>query len=96
VIENALAATILAVSVLCAVYLLVPLFRPSTPPTIAAEDAAEDAVEAAYAAALRALADLELDWAVGKLSDEDYRAQRAAQEAEVAALLRRLTGGGTS
>lgn len=47
-------------------------------------------LETSRAAVLRALHDLELDWATGKLSDEDYRAQRASLEGEVAAIGRRL------
>jgi len=90
VIEIAIAATFFAVSVLAAVYLLAPAFHRTDVPTADPLDA----IEAAHAAALRSLHDLELDWATGKLSDEDYRAQRAAQEAEVAAIARRLAGGG--
>lgn len=79
-------ALFLAVAVLCAAYLLVPAFRP-------ADAGASDpraAMEAARDASLRALRDLDLDWATGKLSGEDYRLQRAVLEAEAAAAVRRL------
>lgn len=76
----------LAVAALCAVYLLAPAFRPAG---VAASDP-RAVLEAARAAALRALHDLDLDWATGKLSEEDYRSQRAALEAEAAAVARRL------
>lgn len=76
------------VAVLIAAYLLPPAFRRLAQP--AGDPRA--ALEAAREAALRALHDLDLDWATGKLSDEDYRAQRAALEAEASAILRRLAG----
>jgi hypothetical protein len=79
-------ALFLAVALLCAAYLLAPAFR-------AADAGASDpraALEAARDASLRALRDLDLDWATGKLSGEDYRSQRAVLEAEAAAVARRL------
>jgi hypothetical protein len=75
------------VAILAAVYLLTPAFRWSP----VSEGDPRVSVEAAHAAALRSLHDLELDWGTGKLSDDDYRAQRARLEAELAALFRRLT-----
>lgn len=76
----------LAVAVLAALYLLAPAFRR----TRLVSDNPRGAIEVARAATLRALHDLELDWATGKLSEEDYRAQRTALEAEAAALTREL------
>lgn len=76
----------LAVAVLCAVYLLAPAFRATG---VAASDP-RAVLEAGRTAALRALHDLDLDWATGKLSEEDYRSQRASLEAEAAAVARRL------
>lgn len=79
-------ALVLLVAALSAAYLLAPAFRrlevPVTDP--------RDALEAAHDAALRSLHDLELDWGTGKLSEDDYRTQRAALEAELAAIVRRL------
>ncbi len=69
-----------------ALYLLAPTFHRTAVPT--ADPHA--AIQAARFAALRALHDLDLDWATGKLSDDDYRTQRAALEAEAAAIGRRL------
>ncbi|MDR7537664.1 MAG: hypothetical protein QN183_15070 [Armatimonadota bacterium] len=69
-----------------AAYLLAPAFRRTTVPS----PDPHDALEAAQAAALRSLRDLELDWGTGKLSDEDYRAQRAALEGELAAIVRKI------
>lgn len=79
-------ALFFAVAVLCAVYLLAPAFRPAD---VGASDP-RAALEAARDASLRALHDLDLDWATGKLSEEDYRSQRGALEAEAAAVARRL------
>jgi hypothetical protein len=80
------AALMFLVAALSAAYLLAPAFRPLEVPTTDLRDA----LEAAHAVALRSLHDLELDWGTGKLSGVDYRAQRAALEAELAAILRRL------
>jgi hypothetical protein len=82
-----------AIVALLAVYLLAPAFRAMAPPRADPRVS----LEAARLAALRGLRDLELDWATGKLSEEDYRSQRAALEAEAAATLRRQAeGGGTA
>ncbi|HET8678513.1 MAG TPA: hypothetical protein VFM39_00215 [bacterium] len=75
-----------AVAILAAAYLLVPAFRSET--IVAGDPRA--ALEAARAVAMRSLHDLELDWATGKLSDEDYQAQRAVLNAEAAVIIRRL------
>jgi hypothetical protein len=81
-------AVFFVVALLAAVYLLTPAFRrtevPEVDPAIA--------LEAAQAAALRGLHDLELDWGTGKLSDDDYRTQRAVLEAELAAIVRQMPG----
>ncbi len=79
-------ATLFVVAVLVAVYVLAPAFRRTAVPVADARAT----LEAAQAAALRALHDLELDWATGKLSDHDYRVQRVTLEAEAAAILRQL------
>lgn len=85
-------ALFVTVVVLAAVYLLAPAFRRLPVP----ESDPRAALEAAHTAALRSLHDLEMDWGTGKLSDEDYRQQRAEAEAEVAALARRLAAGEAS
>lgn len=79
-------AALFVVAVLAALYVLGPAFRGEAIP--AGDPRA--ALEAARAVALRSLHDLELDWATGKLSDEDYQAQRAVLDAEAAAVIRRL------
>ncbi len=79
-------ATLFAAAALIAAYVLAPAFRRMPAP--AADRRA--ALEAAQRAALRALHYLELDWATGKLSDEDYRAQRATLEAETAQIIRQI------
>ncbi len=79
-------AVFFVVAALAAVYLLAPAFRRTAVP--AADP--RTALEAAGAAAIRSLHDLDLDWHTGKLSDDDYRAQRAALEAEAAAIVRQL------
>jgi hypothetical protein len=82
-------AVFFLVALLAAVYLLGPTFRRTAPPSANPQAA----LEAAQATALRSLHDLDLDWGTGKLSDEDYRAQRAAIEAELAAIVRQMPGG---
>lgn len=80
-------AALIVAAVVIAAFVLAPAFgRPTEQPTDP-----RAALEAAREAALRALHDLELDWATGKLADEDYQAQRAAMEAEAAAILRQLS-----
>jgi len=83
-------AALFAAAGLIAAYVLAPAFRRIPAP--AADRRAT--LEAAQAAALRALHDLELDWATGKLSDEDYRAQRATLEAEAAAIIKQVGDAG--
>ncbi|MDR7418711.1 MAG: hypothetical protein QN178_07345 [Armatimonadota bacterium] len=83
-------AVFFLVALLAAVYLLAPTFRRTAPPP---PSDPHISLEAAQASALRSLHDLELDWGTGKLSDEDYRAQRAALEAELAAVVRKMSGG---
>jgi membrane protein implicated in regulation of membrane protease activity len=70
-----------------AAYLLAPMFRRTEVPS----PDPHRALEAAQASALRSLYDLELDWGTGKLSDEDYRIQRAALEGELAAIVRKMS-----
>jgi hypothetical protein len=85
-------AALLFVVALLAVYLLAPAFRQTAiPPTDV-----QAPLEAARVAALQAIRDLELDWATGKLSDDDYHAQRAVLEAEVASVLRQLRSSETA
>jgi hypothetical protein len=79
----------LIVAVAAAVYLLTPAFRR----TDVVQADPRVSLEAAQAAALRSLHDLEMDWATGKLSDDDYRTQRAVLEAELAAIVRQMPGG---
>ncbi|MDQ7858419.1 MAG: hypothetical protein QN174_09685 [Armatimonadota bacterium] len=79
-------ALLLLLSVTAAAYLLAPAFRRGP---IGRTDP-RTALENARVAAVQSLRDLELDWQTGKLSDEDYRAQRATLEAELAAVGRRL------
>lgn len=79
-----------AAAAVIALYLLAPAFRRTAVPL--ADPRA--ALQAARSVALRALHDLDLDWETGKLSDDDYRAQRSALEAEAAAIGRRLAAQG--
>jgi hypothetical protein len=79
-------AVFVLVALLAAVYLLMPAFQRTDVPS---EDP-RTSLEAAQAAALRSLHDLELDWGTGKLSDGDYRSQRAVLEAELTAVVRRM------
>ncbi len=71
---------------LLALYLLQPAMRRGFLP----EGDPRAALQAGRVAALRALHDLDLDRATGKLSDEEYRLQRGALEAEAATIARRL------
>lgn len=80
-------AALFAIVAVIGAYLLRPVFRGAPVPPASSRAA----LEAARDASLRALHDLELDLATGKLSDADYAAQRAALEAEAAAILRQLT-----
>jgi hypothetical protein len=91
VIERAsvLDAAFFAAAAALAWYLLAPIGRRAPVPP-ADGRAAPDAADAAV---LRALEDLDLDWATGKLSDADYRAQRAALEDDAARLQQRVGGG---
>ena len=82
-------AVFFIVAALAAAYLLTPAFQRTGVPEVDPRVS----LEAAQAAALRSLHDLDLDWGVGKLSDDDYRAQRAALEADLAAIVRQMPGG---
>ena len=63
--------------------------RRGEPPEVA--DAAQrDALEAARDAKYREIRDAELDWRIGKLSDEDYREQDRRLRAEAVEILRGL------
>jgi hypothetical protein len=63
--------------------------RHGEPPEVA--DAAQrDALEAARDAKYREIRDAELDWRIGKLSDEDYREQDRRLRAEAVEILREL------
>jgi len=82
-------AALLAIVAILGLYLLAPTFRrtalpPSDP---------HAALEAARHAGQRALEDLDLDWETGKLSDDDYRRQRAVLEAEAASIDRQFEHG---
>jgi len=79
-------ALLFIIAALAAVYLVRPAL--GSRPVPSADPRAT--LEASRAAVLRALHNLELDWATGKLSDADYRAQRASLEGEAAAIGRRL------
>ena len=76
-----IAPALFLIAAAVAVYLLRPLFGQGHPDDIGA-DAPTPASEDATANALR---DLDLDWSTGKLSDDDYRSQRAAFLAEAEA-----------
>ena len=67
------AATLFAISIAIASYVLQPLFSAHGVAGEPTPDAAPP-VQDAIADSLR---DLELDWSMGKLSDEDYQRQRA-------------------
>jgi len=81
-------SALFVVAALAAAYLVRPVMTPRPVPP------ADPRVglEASRAAVMRALHDLELDWATGKLSDLEYEAQRATLEGEAAAIGRRLSG----
>jgi hypothetical protein len=75
-----------AVAGLAALYILLPAFRKSA----LREVDPRTSLELARETSLRAIRDLELDWATGKVSEDDYRDLRATQEAEAADIMRRL------
>jgi len=79
-------AAFFAVAVLAALYVLLPAFHKA--PIRTADP--RTSLELARDAALRAIKDLDLDWATGKMSEDDYRDLRATQEAETAAIMRQL------
>lgn len=79
-------ALVFVLAACAAAYLVRPALRPRPLPS--GDPRAR--LLASRAAALRALHDLELDWATGKLSARDYAAQRAALEGEAAAIGRSL------
>jgi hypothetical protein len=83
-------AVLVLVSAAAAAYLLGPAFRPG----VIARTDPRTALENARMGALQSLRDLELDWQTGKLSDDDYRSQRATLEAEAAEVTRRLAAAG--
>jgi hypothetical protein len=84
-------ASLFVLAALAAAYLVRPALTARPAPS--ADPRA--GLEASRASVLRALHDLDLDWATGKLSDADYAAQRASLEGEAAAIGRRLRGGET-
>ena len=59
-------------------------------PAEVADAAQRDALEAARDAKYREIRDAELDWRIGKLSDEDYREQDRRLRAEAVEILREL------
>jgi hypothetical protein len=81
-------AALFVIAALAAVYLV----RPALTPRPAPSADPRVGLEASRAAVLRALHDLDLDWATGKLSEADYAAQRAALEGDAATIGRRLSG----
>lgn len=85
-IDAALGVALFGLALLAGLFLLAPAFR-AVPPREIDERAA---LEASHEAALRALHDLDLDWATGKLSEDDYRSQRSLLLAEASSVLRRL------
>ncbi|MHB8732841.1 MAG: hypothetical protein ACYDAB_13745 [bacterium] len=70
-------------------YVLAPLWRRGATPDRGVSDERARLVEEREAA-LRALRDLSLDHATGKMSDADYDALRSRQEAAAIDALRRL------
>jgi hypothetical protein len=83
-VEYALAVLLL----LCIVALVVayPLSRGAA----AAEDERREALEAAKEAKYREIRDAELDYRMGKLSEEDYRATDTELRAQAIEILREL------
>ena len=67
-----------------------PLRRGRTETVEAAESARRAALEAAKEAKYAEIRDAELDHRMGKLSDEDWRAQDRALRTEAVEILRRL------
>lgn len=72
----------LALVVICAGLILWPLLRPPPEPAPHSPPAAE--AERAKMMALYALRELEMEWATGKLSAEDYNRLRERYEARAA------------
>lgn len=84
-----IAAITIGLAAAAAWYVLVPLWR--TGPDAVRNDSAERArLVRERESALRALRDLALDHATGKMSDADYDALRVREEAAAIEALRRL------
>jgi hypothetical protein len=82
----------LALLLLVGAYVARPLFEAAPAEPVPAEAHADLIAE--REAVLSALADLEFDHRTGKISAEDYQAQRAALVSQGAAILRRLDESG--
>lgn len=79
-----------ALAVAAAGYVLLPLFRGPVAPPAGGAASERARLVARREAALRALRDLALDHATGKMNDADYETLRRGQEAAALDVLRRL------
>jgi type II secretory pathway pseudopilin PulG len=80
----------LAVILLIGVVALVVAYPLSRDRAAAAEDGRREALEAAKEAKYREIRDAELDYRMGKLSEEDYRATDTELRAQAIEILREL------
>jgi hypothetical protein len=72
-------------------FVLSPLFEPAMPSYLATPgDGALGALLDAKERALRSIKDLEMDFSMGKLSQDDFDQSRRALSSEVAAILARI------
>jgi hypothetical protein len=84
-----IAAITLGLAAAAACYVLAPLWRGAPAATLE-ESAERERLVRERETALRALRDLALDHATGKMSDADYEALRVRQEATAIQALHRL------
>jgi hypothetical protein len=76
-------------------FVLSPLFEPAVPSYLANPgDGALGALLDAKERALRSIKDLEMDFSMGKLSQDDFEQSRRALSSEVAAILARIEKSG--
>lgn len=75
----------LILSLVVAWYVLSPLFEPPMPSYL--DSSGNNPLLDAKERALRSLKDLEMDFSMGKLSQEDFDQSKRALSAEVAAIL---------
>lgn len=84
-----------AVFIVLAGYVTMPLLRPASSEGMEEGQGEPSRLLARRDLLIRELRELELDHDVGKLAEEDFRSMRSEREAELAEVLRRLSGGET-